>query len=84
MHAMLLLAEAYLCTGKKEKAIEYLRRLKDMQFDAERYLTEFAKILISIQRLDYAVSLLRGTVEINATTDEIHQLLAECNQLPRE
>jgi len=82
MHAMLLLAEAYLCTGKKKEALGYVKRLRDMYFDAEKYLTEFAKILISIRRLDYAVSLLHGTAEINAATDETYQLLAECNQMP--
>jgi tetratricopeptide (TPR) repeat protein len=79
--AMFALAVAYLCTGRKEKGIELIKKVKDMNFTVAENLTSFAKMLISAKRPKYASLLLEAAMENNTTTSETSVLLAECHKM---
>jgi O-antigen biosynthesis protein len=75
--AVLLLAEANYCSGMKEKAAGFTRRLKAMNFNAAQSLEQFAKLLGSAGRFGYAVSLLEGSMNTGFATPDMPALLAE-------
>jgi O-antigen biosynthesis protein len=79
--AMLTLAAAYFCAGKKEKGMAYVKKLRDIKFNCADYFSDFAKTLISVKRLNYAHSLLQAAIESNNTTKETPLLLDECTKI---
>jgi GT2 family glycosyltransferase/glycosyltransferase involved in cell wall biosynthesis/Flp pilus assembly protein TadD len=79
--AMASLAAAYFCAGRKEKGLKYLKKLRDMNFSCADYFPEFARMLISTKRLDYAISLLEAATEINEVSKDTPVLLAECKKM---
>lgn len=54
---LFLFAVVFICTGRKEKGIEYLSRLYDMQFDYKALLLDVTKMLRSHKKFDYALLL---------------------------
>lgn len=80
--ALFAVAAAYFCAGNKEKGLEYVKKLKAMNYTCDGYFNDSAKILISAQRPEYAVSLLEASMETGNVSDETRVLLSECNQLP--
>jgi len=79
--AILLLAEADLCLGEKEDALQHLKTLKSLPFDPSSQFVSFAEKLISLGQLPYAVSLLRSAAETGLSSDKTGPLLAEAEQL---
>ncbi len=75
---MASLAVAYFCAGRKEKGMGYVKKLTDMNFSCTDYFTDFAKKLISAQKIDYAISLLESAVESKNENNDTSTLLAEC------
>ncbi len=73
--ALLLLAEAYFCIGKKDKGVLFRQKLGDMHFNMEDTLTQFARLLASAGRHDYAISLLQAAFEANNMPSEARTLL---------
>jgi glycosyltransferase involved in cell wall biosynthesis len=63
-HTLLLLAEAYLCAGRTKKGTEYVKKLGELKLDSRRLFNNFAKLLLSTGRRDYALSLLDAAGEI--------------------
>ncbi|MBM4145211.1 MAG: glycosyltransferase [Nitrospira sp.] len=80
MYALALLAitTAHLCAGRKEKGLEYIKKVEKTNFSLSHYFRDIAKLLISVRRFDYAISLLEAAIETNNTLNETQQLLAEC------
>jgi tetratricopeptide (TPR) repeat protein len=60
---LLLLAEAYTCAGRKKKGLEYMKKLRELNLDTGGLFNNFAKILNSAGRRDYAVSILNAAAE---------------------
>jgi glycosyltransferase involved in cell wall biosynthesis len=79
--AMLLLAEAYFCMGVKEKGIECTQKLRDVHFNIEDMFVQFARLLVSAGRCDYAIALLKSAFEPSDMTSEIRDLLDYCYRL---
>lgn len=79
--ALLLLAESYFCVGEKDKAHEYVKNLEEMDFDCTAYFIKFAKILMSAQRIGYAISLLGSAFEPRTMPAEAYRLLNECYRI---
>jgi glycosyltransferase involved in cell wall biosynthesis len=79
--AMAALSTAYICEGRKDEGIAYLKKLREMGFICSQYLYEISKILVSAQRFNYAVSLLETATETNNATDETRVLLEECRKI---
>jgi len=79
--ALLAITAACFCAGRKKEGIEYIRKVQNTQFSLAHYLKDIAKLLITVKRFDYAVSLLEAATETKNTLNETHQLLAECNQM---
>jgi tetratricopeptide (TPR) repeat protein len=75
--AVLLLAEANYCLGKKEKGSGLAQKLKDMKLDAPQSFMQFSRLLASAGKFRYAVSLLEGSIKTGFSTDEMPALLAE-------
>jgi glycosyltransferase involved in cell wall biosynthesis len=75
--AVLLLAEANYCLGKKEKGARMAQKLKEINFDAPQSFMQFSGILGSAGKLRYAVSLLEGSMKTGFATAEMPALLAE-------
>jgi len=75
--AVLLLAEANFCLGKKEKGSGLAKKLKEMNFDAPQSFMQFAKLLASAGKFRYAVSLLECSMDTGFATDEMPALLTE-------
>jgi glycosyltransferase involved in cell wall biosynthesis len=80
---LLLLAESYFCAKRKEKGMEYMKKLADMDIDAGKYFTGFAKVLMSAGRFDYAVSLFESAVQ-DGGAGEAGALLAECRKIMKK
>jgi GT2 family glycosyltransferase/glycosyltransferase involved in cell wall biosynthesis/predicted Zn-dependent protease len=80
---LLAITAALFCAGRKEEGLEYLRKLERTQFILASYFKDIAKLLISVERYDYATALLEATVETNNTSEEMKQLLEECRELQR-
>jgi tetratricopeptide (TPR) repeat protein len=78
--AMLLLAEAYFCTGAGDKAIGFIRKIEEMHFDVGGALVKFARMLASAGSLQYAVSLLEGVAGNDIAADEAKALLEELRE----
>jgi tetratricopeptide (TPR) repeat protein len=78
--ALLALTAAYFCAGRKTEGLAHLKKAKKTQFDPAPYLTDISKLLISIKRYDYAVSLLEAAVETGNVTDKTRALLDECRK----
>jgi Tfp pilus assembly protein PilF len=78
--ALLVIAEAYFCTGKKEKGLEFAEKLKAMQFNIKETFVQFAGLLVSASRCGYAISLLESAFEPDERTSKIRDLLNECRQ----
>ena len=74
--AVLLLAEAGFCLGRKEKGAGMAQKLKDIHFNAPQAFEQFARLLGSAGKFRYAVSLLEGSMETGFSTDEMPALLA--------
>jgi len=79
--AMASLAVALFCAGRKEKGMGYVKKLKDMNFSCVDYFPDFAKMLMSAKRLNYAISLLEIAIESNDISKDTPILLAECYKM---
>jgi O-antigen biosynthesis protein len=78
--AMLALAVAYFCENITEKGLEYIDKLKDLNFGCTNYFTEFAQILLSAGQMNYAVSLLEAAVRSGNSNTRTSDLLTQCYQ----
>ena len=52
--ALLAATAAYFCAGRKKEGHAYARKVQETQFGLAPYLSDIAKILISVKRFDYA------------------------------
>jgi tetratricopeptide (TPR) repeat protein len=80
-HTLVLLAEAYFCAGRKEQGMEYVKKLRKLKLDAGSIFNNFAKLLISTSRRDYALSILDAAVEAGVATDETEELIGKISPL---
>jgi tetratricopeptide (TPR) repeat protein len=78
---LLLLAEAYICAGSKKKGLEYVKKLRELKLDSGRLFNNFAKILISTSRRDYALSILNAADEGGFATDETRELIRKTSAM---
>jgi GT2 family glycosyltransferase/glycosyltransferase involved in cell wall biosynthesis/predicted Zn-dependent protease len=76
--AMLILAESYFCAGIKDKGLESINKLKESNIDYEDYFTSLANMFISLQRFNYAISLLEAVMESENAPGKAEILLKEC------
>lgn len=78
--AIFPLAIAYFCTGRDHEALQYVRKLNDMNFSCAKYFSEFARILMATDRIEYALKVLCSAKQ----TDNIHidtfSLIVECEK----
>ena len=79
--AMLPLAAAYFCTGRKKQGFEYMKILKAKKYQCADYFSKFARVLISIGRYEYAELLLESVTEIMEVNSDTPVLLAESRKL---
>lgn len=79
--AMLALVVAYFCVGKKEKGMDYVKKLRNINCNCTNYLANFAKTLISVNRINYAYLLLQTAVESNNYDRETLILIEECSNI---
>jgi tetratricopeptide (TPR) repeat protein len=78
--AIVTLALAYFCLGKKEKGLEYLEKLRSIKgitFNFANFFSASAKTLISAHRFTYALAVLQAAIENNYVNDDTSKLLAE-------
>ena len=75
--AMLLFAEAYLCSGEFKKGMQLVKRLERMRFDVKGSLVKFARMLANAGALKYALSMLQGALDKGMATDEAKALIEE-------
>jgi GT2 family glycosyltransferase/MoaA/NifB/PqqE/SkfB family radical SAM enzyme/cytochrome c-type biogenesis protein CcmH/NrfG len=78
--ARFLLVMAHICSGMKKKGMDGLARLKKtLNISAVAVAChEFAKGLISAQKIEYALLLLEAAMESNITSKDILSLFSEC------
>lgn len=81
LQAVLPLAVAYICEGQKSIGAEYLKNLYALNINIAQYITDFAKALMSSNRISYAASLLLAAQESNSATEETAHLLNECYKM---
>jgi len=79
--AKVMLAIAYCCDSKKEKGIELLEKLQQMNFGFANILSDFAKKLVSAGQLEYAISLLDAAVESNNINQNTISLRDKCYEM---
>jgi hypothetical protein len=75
------LAAAYFCLEKKEKGLEMVKKLGEMNFSCAHYFLQVAKVLIQSGRRNYATSLLQATIESKSVADGTAALLNECYEM---
>jgi glycosyltransferase involved in cell wall biosynthesis len=78
------LAIAYFLTGRKDKAMEYVNKLREMDFSCTLYFSEFAKLLVSAGRIDYAILLLNILIESNNANKDTLDQLSKCYQIQQQ
>jgi GT2 family glycosyltransferase/Tfp pilus assembly protein PilF/SAM-dependent methyltransferase len=82
LSAQFKLAAAYCCSGQKEKGkqtFELLRQSTRMgQNEMASACYDLAQGFVSAHRLDYAIDLLKASIENNYVNDDLLTLFAEC------
>jgi tetratricopeptide (TPR) repeat protein len=63
---LFMFAVVFICTGRKEKGVEYLSKLCGMQFDYKTQLMNITKMLRSQRKYDYALLLEEADELINS------------------
>ena len=78
--AILALAVAYFCENNKNKGLECIEKLKRLNFGCAYYFSEFAKMLITAEQINYAILLLEAALETKNTNADTFILLTQCYQ----
>ncbi|MGA1826542.1 MAG: tetratricopeptide repeat protein, partial [bacterium] len=80
LSAQFMLSAAYCCDDRKEEGLELLEKLRQTKLGPGlvHAFNELAQNLISVKRLDYALSLLDAAVQSNNYNKELFGLFSEC------
>lgn len=82
--ALLLLAEAYFCIGKKEEGLKYVNKLKELDFPVQQSLVQFAHLLVQAQQREYARRLLLSIAETEIAAGDTESILEKILNMPSE
>jgi glycosyltransferase involved in cell wall biosynthesis len=74
---IVMLAISYFCEGRKEEGLEIMNKQKNMKFFYANFITEFAIKLLSAQKIDYAILLLKAAVSSDCVNNDTSKLLTE-------
>jgi len=78
--AMFVYCIAFFTAGLKEKGMGLLSTLKGMNIFALRDFIGYARILISLNRYDYALRILKPLKDMEISSEELDELLGVCKK----